>query len=38
MANHCDGVAAMWDKVAADAKDLANSHHEMAKAAAQSGQ
>ena len=33
MAKMCDGIAAMWDKVAADAKDLAKSHHEMAKAA-----
>jgi hypothetical protein len=38
MANMCDGVAAMWDKIAADAEKLARSHHEMAKAAAQTGQ
>jgi hypothetical protein len=38
MAKMCDGIAEMWDKIAADATDLAKSHHEMAKAAAQTGQ
>jgi hypothetical protein len=39
MANMCDGVVGMWDKIAADASKLANDHREMAKkAGAQTGQ
>jgi len=33
MAKMCDGIAATWDKVAADARELAKSHHAMAKKA-----
>jgi len=33
MAKMCDGIAAMWDKVAADARELAKSHHDMARTA-----
>jgi hypothetical protein len=35
MANMCDNVVAMWDKIAADSSKLAKAHHEMAKAASQ---
>jgi hypothetical protein len=39
MANMCDGIAAMWDKIAADNLKLAKAHQEMAeKAGAQTGQ
>jgi hypothetical protein len=39
MAEMCDGIAATWDKGAADAQNLAKMHHEMAKkAAATTGQ
>lgn len=31
MANMCDSVVAMWDKIAADASKLARDHREMAK-------
>jgi plasmid stabilization system protein ParE len=31
MANMCDRVVGMWDKLAADASKLAKDHHEMAK-------
>jgi hypothetical protein len=34
MAHMCDGIAAMWDKIAADNLKLAKAHHHMAKAAA----
>jgi hypothetical protein len=34
MARMCDGIAAMWDKIAADDLKLAKEHHRMAKAAA----
>ena len=33
MAEMCDGIAAMWDKIAADNSKLAKAHHDMAKAA-----
>jgi len=36
MAHMCDGIAAMWDKIAADNLKLAKAHHHMAKAAAPS--
>lgn len=31
MANMCDSVVAMWDKIATDAENLAKGHREMAK-------
>jgi hypothetical protein len=34
MAHMCEGIAAMWDKIAADDLKLAKAHHEMAKKAA----
>jgi hypothetical protein len=34
MAHMCDGIAAMWNKIAADDLNLAKAHHEMAKKAA----
>jgi hypothetical protein len=36
MAHMCDGIAAMWDKIAADNLKLAKAHRHMAKAAAPS--
>jgi hypothetical protein len=33
MAEMCDGIAAMWDKIAAYYSKHADSHHEMAKKA-----
>ena len=33
MAEMCDGIAAMWDKIAADNSRLARAHREMAKQA-----
>ena len=33
MAEMCDGIAAMWDKIAKDDSRLANAHREMAKQA-----
>jgi hypothetical protein len=33
MANMCDGIAKMWDKIAADDEMLATGHEEMAKKA-----
>lgn len=36
MANMCDGIAAMWDKIATDNLKLAKAHRKMAKAAAPS--
>jgi hypothetical protein len=33
MAEMCDGIAAMWDKIAADNSRLAKAHREMAKQA-----
>ena len=36
MAHMCDGIAAMWDKIATDDLKLAKAHHHMAKAAAAS--
>ena len=33
MANMCDGVATMWEKIAADTETLAKEHREMAKKA-----
>jgi hypothetical protein len=39
MAEMCDGIAAMWDKIAADNSRLAKAHQDMAKnAAAKPGQ
>jgi len=38
MAHMCDGLAAMWDKIAADNLKLAKAHEHMAKAAAPAGQ
>jgi len=38
MAHMCDGIAAMWDKIAADNLKLAKAHEHMAKAAAPAGQ
>ena len=38
MAHMCDGIAAMWDKIAADDLKLAKAHQKMAKAAAPTGQ
>jgi hypothetical protein len=38
MAEMCDGIAAGFEKTAKDAKKLAKMHHDMAKAAATSGQ
>ena len=38
MAHMCDGIAAMWDKIAADNLKLAKAHKQMAKAAAPTGQ
>src|SRR5438132_10864442 len=32
MAEMCDGIASMWDKIAADNEKLATAHREMAKA------
>lgn len=37
MAEMCDGIAAMWDKTAADADKLAKAHREMAKTAESAG-
>ena len=33
MAEMCDGIAAMWDKIAADSSRAAEAHREMAKGA-----
>jgi len=38
MAHMCDGIAAMWDKIATDNLKLAKAHEHMAKAAAPAGQ
>ena len=38
MARMCDGIAAMWDKIATDDSKLAKAHEQMAKAAAKTGQ
>ena len=39
MAEMCDGIAAMWDKIAADNSKLAKAHQDMAKkAGSQTGQ
>ena len=34
MANMCDNIAAMWDKIAADTEKLAKAHRQMANKAA----
>lgn len=39
MAEMCDGIAAMWDKIATDNSNLAKAHRDMAKkAGSQTGQ
>ena len=38
MAEMCDGIATMWDKIATDEETLAKAHHEMAEKAAGTGQ
>ncbi len=38
MAHMCDGIAAMWDKIATDNLKLAKAHRHMAKAAGPTGQ
>ena len=38
MAEMCDSIAAMWDKIATDEENLAKAHHEMAQKAAGTGQ
>ena len=38
MAHMCDGIAAMWDKIAGDDSKLAKAHRQMAKATAPTGQ
>lgn len=38
MANMCDNIVAMWDKVAGDASKLAKAHEEMAKGSTSAGQ